>query len=153
MLKLLALLLVHLGAAVVYYDCDERGYCNAYREHLIWGGDETKFDFGYYVDSFTINEEESSISLDLSLSEHLVDEQDSELSTVYEPSLSATLSFYANGAMRVEVDDPSRTRFKISDIEIEDLVINSQLEKVADFASAVKEHEAYYTVSYQDTNG
>ena len=55
--------------------------------------------------------------------------------------------------MRVEVDDPARTRFKISDIEIEDLVINSQLEKVADFASAVEQHEAYYTVSYQDTNG
>ena len=49
MLKLLALLFVQINA-VVYYTCDQRAFCRLYRKHLIWGGDEIKYDFSYYVD-------------------------------------------------------------------------------------------------------
>ena len=55
--------------------------------------------------------------------------------------------------MRVEVDDPSHTRFKLSETEIDNLMINNQLEKVKDFAACVSEQENYHTVSYEDTNG
>ena len=88
----------------------------------------------------------------MSLSEHLTYANEFDLNSLYEPKLNATLTFYSNGAMRVEVDDLTKTRFKISDMEIEDLVINSKLERVKDFGSAIKDHDAYLTVSFTDTN-
>ena len=62
-----------------------------------------------------------------------MDSEQIDMSSLHEPKLNATLSFYANGAMRVEVDDLNKTRFKISDMEIEDLVVNNKLEKIKDF--------------------
>ena len=152
MLKLLALLFAQINA-VTYYSCDDRAYCRLYRNHLIWGGEETKYDFSYFVDELRIDEDESAIFLDLKLHEHNIPEEESGLSSLYEPVLEAKLSFYANGAMRVEVDDLSHTRFKLSETEIDNLMINNQLEKVKDFASCVSEQDNYHTVIYKDTNG
>ena len=69
MLKLLALLFVQINA-VVYYSCDDRAYCRLYRNHLIWGGEEIKYDFSYYVDELRIDDDESAIFLNLKLHEH-----------------------------------------------------------------------------------
>ena len=64
MMKIIALLLVHLSAAMVYYDCNDRVYCSLYRKHLVWGANSwvwgnnaTKFDFSYAVDAHSINEQ------------------------------------------------------------------------------------------------
>ena len=62
------------------------------------------------------------------------------------------LTFYANGAMRVEVNDASNGRFQIANADMEDLVINSKLEKLEDLQGKVRERDSFYTVEFKDTN-
>ena len=54
--------------------------------------------------------------------------------------------------MRVEVNDASNGRFQIANADMEDLVINSKLEKLEDLQGKVRERESFYTVEFKDTN-
>ena len=69
-LILLTYLLICIAhASVHYYDCEDRAYCNRYRQNLIWGKnkkDEVKLNSQYNVDNFTVNNETSSIAISLS---------------------------------------------------------------------------------------
>ena len=59
---------------------------------------------------------------------------------------------YANGVMRIEVDDESRERFQIANAGIDDLIVNSGLERLADLESKIEERSNAYIVKFFDEN-
>ena len=109
--------LTSIVCAVQYWDCEQRAFCNRYRKNLIWGkpnSDDVKLNSQYNVDHFTVNDETSSISIGLShnLTALNTTIADALIPTdFFEEHLQAELTFYANGAMRVEVNDASNGRF------------------------------------------
>ena len=141
-------LLTYIGRAVHtgFYDCKQRAYCNRYRSNLIWGGndaDAIKFKTQYKVDNFTIVDETSQIQIGLSLNLTALDDATSFVAPstpvgFYEETLIANLTFYANGAMRIEVDDARKERFQIANTDMADLVLDSKLEKLEDLREKVE---------------
>ena len=62
------------------------------------------------------------------------------------------MTLYANGAMRIEVDDMNRERFQIANAGLDDLIVNSGLERLADLQSKIEERSNVYIVEFLDEN-
>ena len=111
------------------------------------------------MDDFRVNNDKSSISLNLTINMTAIDHDPNGHSyellvptEFFEEKLQAELTFYANGAMRIEVNDARKQRFQIANEEPKDLVINSKLEKLRDLEDKVQEHDSFLTVEFKDTN-
>ena len=70
----------------------------------------------------------------------------------FEQRLKADLTLYANGAMRIEVNDVDATRFQIANAGLEDFIVNSGLERLEDLQSKVEERSNAYIVEFLDEN-
>ena len=66
--------------------------------------------------------------------------------------LDVVLTFYTNGAMRVEINDPSKKRFQIAN-HLDDVFINNSgttLTRLENLTTKVREMSDYYKVAYVD---